>query len=203
MARFDWLSMIATTTTTKVAPQVERVSSMTRNRATLLACLAALAVAAVSRTSARSSAPAKIRIGVYDNRAIAIAWASSALNPVRTKMAELEAARKAGDQQKVKELEAWGPASQRLLHFQGFGRVPVGDLLEPVKAGVARVAAARGLAAIAMQCDHVAANAEVVDVTSDLVELYTPSDRTRKVVESMRSVKPMGLLELADLKDKD
>lgn len=172
---------------------------MTWRAIALSACLAAVAIGSVARTSA----PTKVRIGVYDNRAIAVAWASSELNPVRAKMAELEQARKAGDQNKVKELEAWGPAHQRLLHFQGFGRVPVGDLLEPVKAGMAAVATAKGLVAIAMQCDHLAANAEAVDITADLVELYHPTDRTRKVVESMRGVKPLGLLELADMKETD
>lgn len=145
----------------------------------------------------------RIRVGVYDSRAIAIAWATSKYNPTLQKRRELEAARKAGDLGKVKELEAWGPAQQRLLHFQGFGRVPVGDLLLPVKDGVSRVARDNRLAAITMQCDHVAPNVEVVDVTDALVELFHPTERTRQTIRSMRNVKPVGLLELADMKDTD
>jgi hypothetical protein len=188
------------------------VLNMDRNTiVVVMALAAALGFAAMAQTSAGptdagaagASGGKKIRIGVYDTRAIAIAWAASEYNPVKEKWAALEAAKKAGDQQKVKELEAWGPAHQRLLHFQGFGRVPVGDLLLPVRNEVARLAKEKGLAAIAMECDYTAPNAEAVDVTEALVELYKPSDRTRQVVRSMQNVKPLGLLEVADMKDTD
>lgn len=177
---------------------------MNRITIAVVAALAAcLALAEVSQTSANSSTPSKIRIGVYDTRAIAIAWAASGYNPVKEKIADLRTARAAGDQRKVKELEAWGPAHQRLLHFQGFGRVPVADLLLPVRTEIARLAREKGLAAITMECDHVATNVELVDITDALVELYKPSDRTRQTVRSMRNVKPLGLLELADMKATD
>ncbi len=177
---------------------------MNRNIIGVLTALAAiLSIAALALTNARSSGVSKIRIGVYDTRAIAIAWAASEYNPVKEKRAALEAAKKAGDLQKVKELEAWGPAHQRLLHFQGFGRVPVGDLLQPVKKEIARLAREKGLAAIAMECDHAASNVEVVDITEALVELYKPSNRTRQIVREMKDDKPLGLLEVADMKDTD
>jgi hypothetical protein len=177
---------------------------MKRNSIAILAALAAvLSLAAAAQNTAKPSGGSKIRIGVYDTRAIAIAWARSKYNPMGAKMAEYNAAKKAGDRKKVKELEAWGPAQQRLLHFQGFGHVPVGDLLLPVKAGVARVAREKRLVAIAMECDHTAPNVEVIDVTEALAALYDPSQQTRQIVRSLRNVKPLGLLEVADMKDTD
>jgi hypothetical protein len=142
---------------------------------------------------------AKVRIGTYDNRAIAVAYAASTFNPVAEKVKEHAAAKQAGHAAKVAELEAWGPSHQRMLHFQGFGRVPVTDLLEHVKDGVAKVAADRGVSVITMSCDYAAADVEVVDVTDDLVELYHPTDKTREMVRKIRDVEPVSLLELADM----
>ncbi len=81
--------------------------------------------------------------------------------------------------------------------------MPVDDLLTPVKKGVATVAKEKKLAAIVMQCDYTAPNVEVVDVTNALVDLYEPNDRTREIVRTLRDVKPVGLLELADMKASD
>lgn len=177
--------------------------------AATVASILAVTAAVSQRTRPAPAAPAnpasigKVRIGVYDSRAIAVAWASSKYNPVARKRAELEAAKKAGDRRKIQELEAWGPAHQRLLHFQGFGRVPVTDLLAPVKPGVARVAREKGLAAVTMAADYAAPHVQVIDVTDALVELYNPTDRTRATVKALRKVEPIGLLELADMKETE
>lgn len=146
-----------------------------------------------------AAATAKVRIGTYDSRAIAVAYAGSTHNPVGEKMKEHEQAKAAGDAAKVKELEDWGKTFQRQLHFQGFGRVPVGDLLAPVKEGVAKVAEQQQLSAIVMACDFVADGVEQVDVTDALVALYAPSERTLDNVKKVREVEPVSLLELADM----
>jgi hypothetical protein len=144
-------------------------------------------------------AAAKVRIGTYDNRAIAVAYAASKFNPAREKMKEHAAAKQAGDAAKGAELEAWGKSHQRMLHFQGFGHVPVADLLEHVKDGVARVAAENQLAAITMSCDFVSTDAEIIDVTDELVELFDPTDKVRKTVRGVRDAEPVSLLVLADM----
>ncbi len=160
-------------------------------------------IAAIAHSNARAPVEKKIRIGVYDPRAIAIAWAGSDFNPVKVKRAELDAAKKSGDEAKIKELLAWGPVHQRLLHFQGFGHVPVGDLLLPVKTGVMQVEKAKGLVAIAMECDEVTTNVQVVDVSEELAGLFVPAEKAHKIVVSLQNAKPLGLIEIADLKDND
>lgn len=141
---------------------------------------------------------AKIRIGVYESRAIAVAWAASRFNPVEAKMKEYQVAKDSNDTEKIAELEAWGPAHQRMLHFQGFGRVPVGELLLPVRNQIKQLMADQNLAALAMQCDEVGDNVQLVDVTMDLVKLYDPSEKTVAWVKQMRDQQPLTLLELAD-----
>jgi hypothetical protein len=147
----------------------------------------------------------KIRIGIYDNRAVTIGYVESRFH--RDVMAEKKAAyqkaKAAGDQAKVKELDAWGGQYQRQLHFQGFGRAPVDDLLEPVKEKVAKLARDKQLAAITMNCDFTSEQVELVDVTEDLVKLYDPSDleETLQTAREIRKPKPVNLAELADHKD--
>jgi hypothetical protein len=150
-----------------------------------------------------TSPASKVRIGTYDNRSVAVAYAASKHNPVKDKWAAYEKAKTADDKAKIKELQAWGEEHQKLLHFQGFGRVPVSDLLEPVKDQVRDLATKKGLAAITMSCDFVGAYVEIVDVTEDLVKLYEPSERTLKMARGVRNAKPVGLVELSKLPVKD
>lgn len=161
-----------------------------------------IAVLANGQTTGEATPAAKVRIGTYDNRAIAVAYAASKWNPVREKMAEYAEAKKAGDAAKQKELEAWGESKQRLLHFQGFGRVPVGELLKPFEKQIANLATDQQLAAIAMQCDYVAPNVEIVDVTEELVKLFEPTPRTLEMTRQVKNAKPVSLIELADMPAK-
>jgi hypothetical protein len=167
-----------------------------------LLALGAVATLGVGQTKDGAAGPGKVRIGTYDNRSIAVAFAASRYNPVKEKMAAYERAKAAGDRAAVKELESWGERYQRLLHFQGFGRVLVDDLLEPVKDRVQELARRRGLAAVSMACDYAAPDVELVDITEDLVKLYDPSEKTLATARNVRSAKVVDLVQLADLPAK-
>ena len=145
----------------------------------------------------------RVRIGVYESRAVAVAYARSHFNPVQQKMAEHAAAKQAGDEKKVKELEEWGQQHQRALHFQGFCRVPVTDLLEHVKPGLHKILADQRLVAISMSCDVTSADVELVDVTDQIVDLYEPSAQTRETISQIRKVEPASLSSVAQMSDKD
>jgi hypothetical protein len=138
----------------------------------------------------------KLRVGTYDNRAIAVAFVRWRLNPMADKRAEYEKAKRAGETVRAQELEAWGEKQQRKSHRQGFGRVPVDDLLAHVKPGVAEVASQRELDAIAWFCDYTSAEVELVDVTDDLVRLFEPSEETLKTVRELREREPLDLDEI-------
>jgi hypothetical protein len=163
--------------------------------------LGAARAAQSDATAAQSQA--KVRIGVYDSRAVAVAYARSKFNPLQAKMAEHAAAKSAGDEKKVKELEAWGQQQQRMLHFQGFCRVPVTDLLEHVKPGLDKLIADQHLAAIAMACDATSSGVEIVDITDQIVDLYEPSEQARQTIRQLKDVAPTSLLEVAKMSDKD
>jgi hypothetical protein len=162
----------------------------------LVGSAAVLAQPDAGAKASASQERVKVRIGVYDSRAIAVAYAPSRFNPVREKMAEHQAAKTAGDQQKVKELEAWGEEHQQMLHFQGFCRVPVSDLLQPVKARLDQIAADEHLAAIVMSFDVTSVDVEIVDVTDRIVELYEPNERTREMILKVRKSEPIPLTSI-------
>jgi len=147
-------------------------------------------------------APRKVRVGVYDNRAIAVAYAPSKYNPTGKKMEEYKKAKAAGDAKLVKELETWGPKQQRQLHRQGFGRVPVDDLLAHVKDQLPEVARKKGIDLIAWQCDYSGLNVEVVDITNELVSLFEPSEKTLRIVEELKKHDPIDLDEIENHHDE-
>ncbi len=139
----------------------------------------------------------KIRIGVYDNRAIAIAYGGSQYNPVAGKMAELKKAKTDQNDAKIKELEAWGQKHQRQLHRQGFCHAPVNDLLELVKEQLPSVMAKTGVDAITQKCDFVGSNVEVIDISLELAALFNPSEKQLKWIQDMKN-KPYIDLDDAD-----
>ena len=141
----------------------------------VIACTMLLALAASGQAQ---QAAKKIRVGVYDNRAITLAYVGSKYNPMEKKIAEFKEAKAAGDSAQIKELEAWGPRFQRQLHFQGFGRAPVDDLLLLVKDKMAEVAKRTGVVdPICWYPDYTGAEVEIVDITDELVSLFNPTRR--------------------------
>ena len=84
----------------------------------------------------------KVRVGIYDSRAVAVAFAHSDWNEKRLepKMAEMEKAKAIGDTKKIQELDKWGHAQQAKLHRQGFGAASVDAILEHIKDNLPQVA---------------------------------------------------------------
>ena len=138
----------------------------------------------------------KLRVGVYDNRAIAVAYGPSKFNPVGEKMKEYKEAKATGDTKRAKEFEAWGEKHQRKLHRQGFGQVPVDDILAHVKDKFPEVARKTDVDVIVRQCDYVGPNVEDVDITKELVLLFEPSEKTLRTVEGLKKHAPVDLDEI-------
>lgn len=70
----------------------------------VLAALLALGAGAtlgVGQTNERAAAAGKVRIGTYDNRSVAVAYAASRYNPIKEKWAAYERAKAADDRQAV------------------------------------------------------------------------------------------------------
>lgn len=138
----------------------------------------------------------KLRVGVYDSRAIAFAYFGSEHNPLEEKMEEFKEAKAAGDSVRIKELQAWGPRFQRQLHFQGFCRAPVDDLLLLVKDKLAGVAMSSGVDLIGWYPDYTGVDVEIVDITDELVALFNPTKDKLKEIKQLKDIEPTALWDI-------
>lgn len=109
----------------------------------LLGVLAVLALASCGskETVELPDEGSAVRIGVYDSRAIAVAYAGS---PGHEKamagmMAEHAKAKNAGDDEVVAKLEAMGKEKQAAAHQQAFGTASVDDILNGVRESIAEM----------------------------------------------------------------
>ena len=163
------------------------------------AAIAALCAAGIARPAIGDD-EAQLRVGIFDSRAIAVAYANSEdhdrfLKGVR---AEHERARADGNEDRVAEIEAEMSALQDLRHKQGFGTWPVDDVLERIEDLIPDIAADAGVDVIVNRWDLVyqAPAAEFVDVTLAMVAPFDPDERVLQIIEQMRNVAPLSIEEI-------
>ncbi len=141
------------------------------------------------------------KIGVYDSRAVAVAWVGTeaftqSLNALRK---EAELAKANGDRERAAALEKEGAAMQQHLHTQGFSTAPVDDILAHFQDQLAQIRLATGAAVLVSKWDEAAlakhAGAEQLDVTEKLVDAMHPNDRQRKSALEIVKSKPIPLAQ--------
>jgi hypothetical protein len=147
----------------------------------------------------------KARIGTYDSRAVAVAYAASEQHQklMKEKMQQLKAAQASGDTKRVKELKTWGEGQQRLMHMQGFAGAPVDDILAQVQERLPAVAKDVGVDALTRQVDYSAPDVQTIDVTDAIVKLFDPSEKTLKTIAEVRRHVPAKLEDVAVMKDRE
>jgi hypothetical protein len=155
---------------------------------------------AASGCASKPAEPAKSpteKIGVYDSRAVAIAWVGTeefkqSLNALKK---ESEQAKAAGDRERAAALEREGAAMQERLHAQGFSTAPVDDILAHFQDQLAQIRLATGAAALVSKWDEAAlakhAGAEQLDVTEKLVDALHPDAQQRKTALGIVKSKPV------------
>jgi hypothetical protein len=181
---------------------------MMRRLLTLAAItLAAVAILSTGRwtpNAARADAPAapkKVRIGVYDPRAIALAYGRSPMfsRKLAEKKKEMDDAKLAKDQNKIDDLKAWGQDQQVRFHFQAFSGTAVDDILAEVKDQLPQVAAADDVQGIGPRPDYTSDDVEIVDVTADLVNLWHPDAKTLDIISGIEKTTPVSLQDVAKM----
>lgn len=154
--------------------------------------------------SAEDSTPQKIRrIGIYDSRAIAVAFVGSAVcnatagKAMAEKMAAAKKAEAEGDQKTMAELKAWGEAQQARLHKQGFSTAPVDDILDHIKAELPDIKKQADVALLVSKWDEKTLqehkSAERVDVTMRLIEAFKPNEKQKKSAIEIQKRDPVPL----------
>jgi hypothetical protein len=146
------------------------------------------------------SANPAIRIGTYDSRAIAVAYARSGMPDKLTAqlIAERDKARAAGDEKRVRELEAQGKAQQTRLHEQGFSTGSVANLMEKIRPEIPAVARAAGVVLVVSKWEVMYRDPAVqyVDVTIPLVRAFSTDPQVLSLVEELMKHDPIPLDQL-------
>jgi hypothetical protein len=153
------------------------------------------AVVVCLMTTAMATAQAqtnKVRIGVYDSRAVAAAYANSTefQETLKTVRADYEKAKAAKDEKRMKEIDNRMQSQQRWLHEQVFSTGSVAGILAKIKAALPGIAKKADVQAIVSkwELNYQGPDVEVVDVTEDLAVLFPISDEARKQGRDWRGI---------------
>ena len=167
--------------------------------------LVLLAGALLVPTTGGAQAPARLRVGTFDSRLVALAYYRSPATRewMKALRADIEKAKAANDEKRVKELEAQGPARQSLMHLQVFSNGSISNVTSVIADRLPAIAAAAGVSAIVSKWElpYAETTVEQVDVTAQIAALFDPDDATRKMMESMKSQKPMSFVAALAIKD--
>ena len=162
------------------------------DRRSMLVLTVLVALVAVPLASAAET----LRVGVYDSRGVAIAWGNCGefKAKIEAMKAEHAAAKAAGDTARANELGREGPWLQERMHMQGFGNLPVDDILEGRDEMMAKVAETAGVDAIVPNVDWMGDGIEVVDVTEALmVAIGMPEADAKQMMGELVKVEPVTL----------
>ena len=148
------------------------------------------------------SKEATLRIGVYDSRAIAVAYGNSAefrksLDAVK---ADYQKAKEAKDDKRAKEIETQMKAKQRRAHEQGFSTGSVANIMAKIKDSLPGVAKKAGVDVIVSkwEVNYQAPGIKVVDVTDDLVALFHASAKALEWVQGIKTQAPVPIEQITD-----
>jgi hypothetical protein len=181
----------------------ERTIVMKRN--VLITGLIIAAAAGFYACVARAGAPGPndkslLRIGVYDSRAVTIAYCASPHNPnIMVKKSKAKhKAEQAGDLEKAEKIDRWMFYFAVKRHSQGFATAPVGDLLKPIDKKLPKIARTAGVDIIVSkwQLDYIAPDAKVVDITTQIVAAYKPTEKTLTTIKQIKEIKPITESEI-------
>ncbi len=146
----------------------------------------------------------RVRVGIFDSRAVAVAYAASASHNQKTKqlMDEHAKAKASGDTATAKRLEAQGKAGQKQMHLQGFGTASVANILDEIRDQLPEIAKKAGVDLLVSKWDlaYQAPGTETIDVTQAIIEPFEPSAKTLKIVKELDNHRPIPAAQLEKMK---
>ncbi len=174
--------------------------------AAILAGSAAFAQESQPQTTSDQTTAAKpIRVGVYDSRAIAMAFAASDMfnEEMQGTRKEYETAKADGNETRVKEIDESMQAMQRKFHQQGFGTASVDDILARIKGELPGIAEAAGVDIIVSKwaINYQSSDANLTDVTLQVVAPFNPSERTLQIINDLKNKQPLSAKDLEQMSD--
>lgn len=159
----------------------------------------------VGSSAAAQSQTNRVRVGVYDSRAVAVAWANSTefAEVMKATQAEFAKAKEAKDEKRQKEIQARMKQRQTRAHEQAFSTGSVAPILARVKDRLPELAQQAGVQVIVSkwELNHQSAAVETIDITDQLVGLFHVSERGLKWCQDIQKKPPLPMDEITDAMD--
>jgi hypothetical protein len=129
-----------------------------------------------------------VRVGTFHKASVAVAYYRSPLwaETMKSQMAAMQAAKRAHDTQKAKELEDWGGKHQELAHQQLTGEAPITNILEALAPAFPEIAQRAHVAMVVADLPYADASVQTVDVTDFILDWLKADEATRKIVQELR-----------------
>jgi len=168
----------------------------------LTVCLIAAVFSCLCTAVPAQSVTNVLRIGVYDSRAIAIAYINSAdfQNSLKSARADFEKAKQKNDDKGMKAIEARMKLSQRRAHEQGFSTGSVTEVMAKIKDTLPDVARQAGVQMIVSkwELNYQSPEVQTVDVTDTLVASLHPSDKALGWIKDLKKHPPLPIETITD-----
>ena len=157
----------------------------------------------ISILSASVSAQTKILIGIYDSRAVAIAYGNSSEGKAKINelWAGLKNAKSTKNDSLIRRLKVRGVAYQTLAHLCAFSYGSVVEILEKHKAEVDSIEKSTHVQALVSRYELLqnTGTIETVDITNNLVQLFNPSEQVRQWIGEAAKQAPLPMVDVLSL----
>jgi hypothetical protein len=169
-------------------------------RAALVSVVLAAALGIGARSAAAEDRKPVVRVGIFDSRAVALAYGRSEEfeRSIKAMRDDFEKAKAVKDEKRVKELENEGGWSQVRLHQQAFSTATVSSILAKVKDKLPAIAHDARVVMIVSKWEVQFKDPaiETVDLTLPMVKLFHPSEQVLKWIEQMKDQEPVPFEKL-------
>lgn len=144
-----------------------------------------------------TNAQAVQRIGVFDSRAVAVAFYNSKFSDTQQIFqslgSQMQEAKSKDDKEAISELEREATLRQAMMHEQGFGKGSINNISETVKDKMTQLAKDENLSAIVSKWELVFSgkDVELIDITEKIVEFFEPNDQIKTMVKEIMQSEPI------------
>jgi len=147
----------------------------------------------------------KERIGIFDSRAVAIAYGNSAfLAKIQDLQKRYQQAKEHGDKKEAARLKAIELSLQSQIHMQAFSTAPVDDILLLISADLPKIQKTASVTCLVSKWDKAQLkkhlNAEQVDVTMQLVNAFHLKENQKEGINEIQKLQPIPLTHAAKMK---
>jgi len=176
--------------------------------AVALLLLVALPARAQTNTAAPAAThPRRLRIGVYDSRAVAVAYANSRefQNSMKPAQADYRQAKLDGNKKHMEELQHRMRVAQRRLNEQAYSTASVAPIMATLQGFFPAVAREAGVDAIVSkwELNYASYNVETEDVTDKLVALLHTTDQGWKWAKDVQQKPPIPIDKYTEQEQND